>query len=344
MAFGTKSLKDLKEESEQSKASSTSNSRTWKPSFPDELRGKQSLVKYKVRLIPFTNEEAGKNLFFYDRNFKIKAQKKWVKNIYIRSFDFKDKDGNKQLDAAQVYNRALNDMLKANLITEDRFRQCKVTFKEIYLTSVFIIDDPINPENNGKVKLFEMGKQIYKDVLLEAGNPIDDEDVAVDYPYSSELGHDLYINVDGTSEYVNYKKSKFAKSPRMLTEEEISAIVPNMFDLDSILKGYEKSALKHVEELMTTEGLSEVDAIFESTKRNLKLAVADVPEVFNSIFKETIVQPKSQAIPQVSDSNPTNVSAPRPTTPALEQNVVSTTDDFLKNLNPDTSTVKGITF
>jgi len=86
-----------------------------------------------------------------------------------------------------------------------------------YVSNVQVMDDPSNPENNGKVMLFVYGKKIF-DIILDAMQPqFADEDPI--NPFDFWDGADFKLKIRQVEGYRNYDKSEFAKT-RALDEDD----------------------------------------------------------------------------------------------------------------------------
>ena len=92
-----------------------------------------------------------------------------------------------------------------------------------YICNVYIIQDQLNPENNGKVKLFKFGKKIF-DKLNEAMNPqfADEEPMN---PFCLWTGASFKLKIRNVEGYRNYDKSEFATpGPLFEDDKEMEAI------------------------------------------------------------------------------------------------------------------------
>lgn len=76
-----------------------------------------------------------------------------------------------------------------------------------FIANVLVVEDKENPENNGKVKIFKFGKQIY-DIVMEAAAPEDEDEDAID-AFSFDSGHNFRLKVKQKGGYNNYESSKF---------------------------------------------------------------------------------------------------------------------------------------
>ena len=91
----------------------------------------------------------------------------------------------------------------------------KIRWNKHYMISVYVVDDPVTPENNGTVKYIRVGKQI-KDIIDRSISGKDKDEVgkkAIDF---SKTGKNLRIDVEtkksGTKSYPQYTASKFLEA------------------------------------------------------------------------------------------------------------------------------------
>lgn len=76
-----------------------------------------------------------------------------------------------------------------------------------FIANVYIVEDPDNPENNGKVKLFKFGKKIF-DKLNDAMNPKFKDETPIN-PYDLWEGQNFKLKIRKFEGQRNYDKSEF---------------------------------------------------------------------------------------------------------------------------------------
>lgn len=86
-----------------------------------------------------------------------------------------------------------------------------------YIANIMVIEDPKNPDNNGKVFLYKFGKKIF-DKITESLQPefADEEPVN---PFDLWKGANFKIKIKHVAGFVNYDKSEFA-SPSALDDDD----------------------------------------------------------------------------------------------------------------------------
>lgn len=116
-----------------------------------------------------------------------------------------------------------------------------------YICNIYIIQDQLNPENNGKVKLFKFGKKIY-DKMNEAMNPQFADEQPMN-PFDLWAGANFKLKIRNVEGYRNYDKSEFAASgPLFENDAEMEAVWKQEHSLQAFL---DHSNFKSYDELKT---------------------------------------------------------------------------------------------
>ncbi len=79
-----------------------------------------------------------------------------------------------------------------------------------YYSNIYVVSDPVHPENEGKVFLYKYGKKIF-DKLVEAMQPAFADETPLD-PFNLWQGADFKLKIRKVDGYWNYDKSEFAAS------------------------------------------------------------------------------------------------------------------------------------
>jgi len=115
--------------------------------------------------------------------------------------------------------------------------------RENWLVNVYIINDPVNSDNNGKVKLLRFGRQLHK-IIMGAIEGEEAEELGPRIFDLSPKGCNLRIKVEKQGDYPTYVSSKFStpKEIEGLDEDSFKKIYNSAFDLESYVsvKGYEE--------------------------------------------------------------------------------------------------------
>ena len=86
-----------------------------------------------------------------------------------------------------------------------------------YISNIYVVSDPANPANEGKVFLYKYGKKIW-DKLNEAMNPEFADETPVN-PFDFWEGANLKLKIRNVEGYRNYDKSEF-ETPSALLEDD----------------------------------------------------------------------------------------------------------------------------
>ena len=78
-----------------------------------------------------------------------------------------------------------------------------------YYSNIYVLQDPANPENEGKVFLYKYGKKIF-DKLTEAMQPAFADETPIN-PFDFWKGADFKVKIRKVEGYWNYDKSEFAE-------------------------------------------------------------------------------------------------------------------------------------
>jgi hypothetical protein len=116
---------------------------------------------------------------------------------------------------------------------------------ENWLVNVYVIKDPTNPENQGKVKILRYGKQLDK-IIMNAISGDESDEFGPKIFDLSENGCNFKIKVD-TNEggYPNYVSSKFQSPSKIPDLENIDEIYSSVKMLDGIFKHQSESEIEN---------------------------------------------------------------------------------------------------
>lgn len=109
--------------------------------------------------------------------------------------------------------------------------------REHYVSNIYVVKDPGNPENNGKVFLYEYGKKIFNR-LNDLMHPIDDgiEVKKPINPFDVFGGADFYLRARVVDKQRNYDTSSFGDSkPLSEDEDKLEKILSSLHPLQPIL-------------------------------------------------------------------------------------------------------------
>jgi hypothetical protein len=114
-----------------------------------------------------------------------------------------------------------------------------------YISNIYVVKDPANPQNEGKVFLFQYGKKIF-DKLNDLMTPQFQDEEPIN-PFDFWEGSNFKLKIRQVEGYRNYDKSEFdSKSPLLDDDEELE----NVWKQEHSLKAFlEPSNFKSYDEL-----------------------------------------------------------------------------------------------
>lgn len=150
---------------------------------------------------------------------------------------------NKQ-DPVSEYNSQLwNTGIEAN---KDIARKQKRRLH--YVSNVYVISDPKNPDNEGKVFKYRYGKKIFE-ALKEAISPAFDDEIAINPFDLRGEGANFKIKIRKVDGYWNYDKSEFDKpAPLFDDENRLNEVFGSIHSLSGIIAPSEFKTYEELQE------------------------------------------------------------------------------------------------
>jgi hypothetical protein len=90
--------------------------------------------------------------------------------------------------------------------------------KLTYIANIYVVKDPANPSNEGRVFLFKFGKKIF-DKLTAAMQPEFEDEEAID-PFDFWQGANFKLKAKNVAGYRNYDSSEFARPDALLDDDD----------------------------------------------------------------------------------------------------------------------------
>jgi hypothetical protein len=145
-----------------------------------------------------------------------------------------------QKDPVSEYNRELwnsgHDADKETVRKQKR--------KLSYYSNIYVVKDPANPANEGKVFLFKYGKKIF-DKIMEAMQPEFEDETPIN-PFDFWQGANFKLKIVKKDGYWNYDKSEFGSVEPLLDDDDaLEALWKKEYSLSAItapdqFKSYEE--------------------------------------------------------------------------------------------------------
>ena len=120
--------------------------------------------------------------------------------------------------------------------------------RQHYVTNVYVVSDPSNPANEGKVMLYKFGKKIF-DKIMDSMKPQFQDESPVN-PFDFWKGADFKLKIRQVEGYRNYDKSEFAAQSALFegAEDKLTHIYSQVHSLKAFV---EPSNYKTYDELKT---------------------------------------------------------------------------------------------
>jgi len=185
---------------------------------------------YTVRLLPNVKDPAKTFFHYYTFGWTSFATGQYVAAISPTTFGERD-------PIAEARYR----ILKTG--TEEEKAKAKAIIRtEKWLVNAYVVNDPVNEANNGKVMIVRYGKQLHK-IISDAIEGEGSEDLGARIFDFSEKGCSLKIKVEQQGDFPTYVSSKFSmpKAIEGVDKKKTEEIYKNTFDLETVfpVKSYD---------------------------------------------------------------------------------------------------------
>lgn len=211
-------------------------------SFKDFL--KMEIDKtYIVRLIPNVNNPERTLFHYYNHTWKSNLNNNIVSVLCPNTYGDK-------CPIDEYRSKVYNSKDQSEI---DKIRPIKRN--ENWLANVYVIKDPTNPENQGKVKILRYGKQLAK-IVENAISGDDADEFGAKIFDLGQNGCNLKIKVEkNEGGYATYVASKFMSSSEIENLDDPDAIYGSINELDSI---FEHKSYDDIKKLFNMHFLGEV--------------------------------------------------------------------------------------
>ena len=106
--------------------------------------------------------------------------------------------------------------------------------KLTYIANIYVVKDPANPANEGKVMLYKFGKKIF-DKIAAAMQPEFEDEEAID-PFDFWQGANFKLKAKNVAGYRNYDSSEFARQDALLDDDDaMEAIWKKEYSLEEFV-------------------------------------------------------------------------------------------------------------
>ena len=195
----------------------------WKPT-PDKAGNALAVIRF----LPgpaVDGDDALPWVQYWDHGFQNKMTGKWYIEKSLTTIG--------QKDPVSEYNSTLwNSSSDDNSPERKQARDQKRRLH--YVSNIYVVSDPKNPQNEGKVFLFKYGKKIF-DKITKMMNPDLESEEAVN-PYDLWNGANFKLKMTRQSGFPNYDESTFlAPGPLSKDDDELEKIWKSEYSLAEIV-------------------------------------------------------------------------------------------------------------
>ena len=186
-----------------------------------------------------------------------------------------------------------NSMLWNNGTDAGKDAARKQKRKLTYISNIYVVKDPANPQNEGRVMLYKYGKKIF-DKLTAAMQPEFEDEEAID-PFDFWQGANFKLKAKNVAGYRNYDSSEFAAQSALLDDDDaMEAIWKKQSSLQEFVaadqfKDYDvlKTRLDYVLGNKGTPKFQDQETVeaeeeFRASNRGTAPAVTSTPGDFNA--------------------------------------------------------------
>tara|TARA_Y100001937_G_scaffold121673_1_gene180834 strand:- start:41 stop:931 length:891 start_codon:yes stop_codon:yes gene_type:complete len=174
---------------DDTKKNSYKDDRFWRPQVDDAGTGTAT-----IRFLPEAPGEDTPFVLYYSHGFQ--GPGGWY--IENSRTTLGEKDPVSEMNT-RLWNSG--DQAKKDLVSQ-RYKR-----KKSYISNVLVVDDPANPENNGKVFLYRYGTKIYQKIQDAMRPEFSDEEAIV--PFDFWKGANFRLRIRKVAGFLNYDKSGF---------------------------------------------------------------------------------------------------------------------------------------
>jgi hypothetical protein len=223
--LGSLTAKLVKEVEKMSTTASSGDDRLWKPEM--DKTGNGFAI---IRFLPAPEGEDVPWAKMYSHGFQ--GNGGWFIENSLTTLG--------QKDPVSEYNRTLWN--SGNEKDKETVRKQKR--KLSYYSNIYVVKDPANPANEGRVFLFKYGKKIF-DKIMEAMQPEFEDETPIN-PFDFWQGANFKLKIVKKDGYWNYDKSEFDRVAPLLDDDDaLEAVWKKCYSLSAVtapdqFKSYEE--------------------------------------------------------------------------------------------------------
>lgn len=115
-----------------------------------------------------------------------------------------------------------------------------------YVSNIYVVSDPGNPANEGKVFLYQYGQKIYEKIMSAMQPDFPDDDPV--NPFDLWEGADFKLKIRNVGGWRNYDRAEFAAPGALADDEEMERIYAQAYSLNEFT---DPATFKSYDELKT---------------------------------------------------------------------------------------------
>lgn len=175
-----------------------------------------------VKLLPYAEDPSKTFFHYYNQGWESYATGQYIQALSPTTFGERDPISEARFKALRGTDIELKEKFD------------KVRRSEKWLVNVLVIDDPVNPENNGQVKILRYGKQLGT-IIDNAISGEDADEYGLRVFEMSPNGVNLRIKVEKQGDFPSYVTSRFVGSnPLDLSDDKQSEILDSCHPLEEV--------------------------------------------------------------------------------------------------------------
>jgi len=190
--------------------------------FKDILKFKAGNT-YILRLLPNIKDNSKTFHHFYVNGWKSFSTGEYVSSVSLQTI------GKRDPISTELFQ------LKKNGTEQEKKKAEAVKWQEQWYVNVYVVDDPVTPENNGTVKILRFGRKLHKK-FVEAISGSDADEYGFRVFDLGENGVNFKLKVEeNDGGYITYESSRFTSPFNLnLTTERQAEIYNSIHDLTVI--------------------------------------------------------------------------------------------------------------
>ena len=178
-----------------------------------------------------------------------------------------------------------------------------------YYANIYVVKDPANPHNEGKVFLYKFGKKIF-DKIMEAMQPEFEDEEAIN-PFDFWGGANFKLKLKKVAGYWNYDSSEFAApGPLLKDDDAMEAIWRKQYSLAELVAADKFKTYEELEKRMNMvlgkktarEDIREQEDRYESFSAPTPTTEESVMDELEQSYRKSKASPMPQSMKNELDS------------------------------------------